>query len=101
MHDKRLNTPPTSHLYLLRHSAIKTWIGSEPGHREGKHMRLLARAVALICLPLETHLNMELLLNIFSNYLPIEQVNNTMGIVGIIWRVRYHNDRCSFFIKLR
>ena len=59
-------------------------------HREGFYIRRDATS----------NLNMELFFDVLRYNFSIEQVDDAVRIVSIIWRVGNHDDRCSFLVEL-
>ena len=44
--------------------------------------------------------DMEMFLDVFCYNLTIEQVDDTVCVVGIVRRVSHHDDGCSLFVQL-
>jgi hypothetical protein len=56
------------------------------------HLEAFSRPVGI--------LNVEMLFDIFCDHFTVEQVNDAVGIICIVRRVRYHDDGCTLFIQL-
>ncbi len=43
--------------------------------------------------------NLHLLLNIFSNYMSVKQLYDSMGFICVTWGMCYHNYGCTFLVQ--
>lgn len=65
-------------------------------HNEPEHVRVNARSMKVR--PDYRHLYMKMFLDVFRDHFSVEKVYDPVCIIGIVRRVRNHDDGCSFLV---